>query len=191
MLLGANPIELSYRDHSPLSFPVVRGDQRMTNLLLDHGADIHKRTSGPEGTSIVDVAVHGGHLDALAIIVRHRAWWNSNKAQRNDYVIRALSSAARTTTFELGATLNYLLEGRGADPNAVYEALDAMPLHLSILFGQREAVRVLMRHRADVHWKLTIRGSLPFENMTPLEYAIGSRSAFPRTHQGHAREIAS
>ncbi|RYP25616.1 hypothetical protein DL767_008327 [Monosporascus sp. MG133] len=174
---GADPNELSYREHSPLSFPVIRGNQRMINLLLDHGADIHKRTGGPEGTSIVDLAIHGGHLDALAIIVRHRAWWNSTKAQRNDYVIRALLSAAGTNTFELGATLNYLLKGHGADPNAVYEALDATPLHLSILFGQREAVRVLMRHGADVHRKLTIRGSLPFENMTPLEYAIGSRSA--------------
>ncbi|RYP90212.1 hypothetical protein DL770_003675 [Monosporascus sp. CRB-9-2] len=174
---GADPNELSYRDHSPLSYPVVRGNQRMINLLLDHGADIHKRIGGPDGASIVDLAIHGGHLDALAIIVYHRAWWNSTKAQRNDYVIRALLSAAGTNTFELGATLNYLLEGRGADPNAVYEALDATPLHLSILFGQREAVRVLMRHGADVHRKLTIRGSLPFENMTPLEYAISSRSA--------------
>ncbi|RYP59672.1 hypothetical protein DL769_008436 [Monosporascus sp. CRB-8-3] len=174
---GADPNELSYQDHSPLSFPVVKGNQRMINLLLDHGADIHKRTGGPDGTSIVDLAIVGGHLDALAIIVHHRAWWNSTKAQRNDYVIRALLSAAGTNTFELGATLNYLLEGRGADPNAVYEALDATPLHLSILFGQREAVRVLMRHGADVHRKLAIRGSLPFGNMTPLEYAIGSRSA--------------
>ncbi|RYO89283.1 hypothetical protein DL762_003306 [Monosporascus cannonballus] len=173
---GADPNELSYRDRSPLSFPVVKGNQRMIKLLLDHGADIHKRTGGPEGNSIVDLAVHGGHLDALAIIVHHRAWWNSTKAQRNDYVIRALLSAAGTNTFELGATLNYLLQG-GADPNAVYEALDATPLHLSILFGQGEAVRVLMRHGADVHRKLAIRHSLPFENMTPLEYAISSRSA--------------
>ncbi len=107
----------------------------------------------------------------------HKAWLESTQSQRNEYVIRALLSSAGADSVELGAVLSYLLGRGGADPNAVCESLDASPLHLGILFGQSEAVRVLMRHGGDVHRRLTIRVSLPFDNTTPLEYAIGSRSA--------------
>ncbi|EMR64652.1 putative nacht and ankyrin domain protein [Eutypa lata UCREL1] len=83
---GADPNEISQGHHSPLSFPIIKGNVEMIRLLLDHGID-------------------------------------------------------------------------------------------TILFDQGEAVRVLMNHGADIHRKLTIRVSLPFDDTTPLEYAIGSRSA--------------
>ncbi len=35
---GADPNELSDRHHSPLSFPIIRGNASMVSLLLDHGA---------------------------------------------------------------------------------------------------------------------------------------------------------
>lgn len=110
-------------------------------------------------------------------MVHHEAWWKSNEAQRNDYVIRALLSSAGQDSFALGATLNYLLGAGGGDPDSPCTALDASPLHLAILFDQGEAVRVLMQHGADIHRKLALRVSIPFDDTTPIEYAIGSRSA--------------
>ncbi|MEZ5319249.1 MAG: ankyrin repeat domain-containing protein [Vicinamibacterales bacterium] len=203
---GADPnLAWGPDDEAPLHVAARRWDAAMTDLLLAHGADVHRRRS--DGRTAHALAELSGHAGVAARLVAAGA------TDELSPVDRLVAACARGDRAAAGAMLaadpslrdglrpeHHLLLHRPAESGdaAVLDVMlacglgpdardkDAVtPLHRAAMGGHPEAVRVLLAHGADVN---ALDGMFA---ATPLVWAVeGRHHAGPGAdHVGVARVL--
>lgn len=188
---GADP-NLSWGEHddAPLHVAAQRWDVPMAELLVRHGADIHRRRA--DGRTAHTLAELHGNRDIAAWLLAHGA--KDELTQLDRFIAactrgdRASAEAMLRASPELrdglradhhlmmqvpaergdAAVLETMLEC-GFDPN-VKDNDGVTALHRAAMAGRAEAVRVLLAHGADVN---ALDGMF---DATPLLWAAESGS---------------
>jgi uncharacterized protein len=70
--LGANPNALDAQRYDVVTIAAVQNDIEMLNIALQGGASARNTTSPYDGTALI-AAAHLGHVDAVRILIAHKA----------------------------------------------------------------------------------------------------------------------
>ncbi|GBF91748.1 hypothetical protein Rsub_04052 [Raphidocelis subcapitata] len=130
--------EIAPWDKTPLALAVEAGDEAMTQLLLDAGAD--PNIPGFDGACPLHAAVAAGDEGIAALLLEKGA--DANRPAKD--VRSALHSAAQRGP----ASLLALLLAHGADASAANEG-GWTPLHLAARAGSAEKIKALLAAGAD------------------------------------------
>lgn len=158
---------------TPLVVATIKKDEQLVDELLRHGANVH----GQEGhASALATAMFIGFLDGVRSMVYSSSFAEAAEDKRNSYISIALSLP--DDAWDLAATFDYILRGRGVDPNCVFREMGGIaPLHLAVIRPRPLAFNLLLKHGADMHRRPGL-GSDDDEDVaslsktTPLEFAI-------------------
>jgi ankyrin repeat protein len=126
---------------------VRNGQMNIVKLLLDHGADVHKRVKNKYGSTPLMLAAFYGYNDIVDLLIEKGA--NVNATAGEGKVIRsALTMAAWRNHKE---TLKLLVK-HGAKVNIFAEGkLLSNPLNGSVYMGRIEMVKLLLSFGADIN----------------------------------------
>lgn len=131
---------------------------KITQFLLDHGAQIDKKTSMRKETALMEAAYHGA-LSVVQLLINHHADVNS----RDDFGFTPLIHAVQNSE-DSAEKINMLLE-HGADPNA-QDNVGRTALMWAVFRKNIDAVQPLVAGGADTDIKDTIKN-----NKTVLDIA--------------------
>lgn len=139
----------------PLSIAASKGHEELTNFLIDKGANVD---GVPDSRPLVE-ALKGGHSNIARQLIRAGA--DPNKAEKNGdtALLHVCSHRGSLETMQL------LLE-HGANVNAI-DRDGETPLHSVCKSRDLRAVKLLLAHGSDVHYRLRWNGS----KETPLHYS--------------------
>lgn len=196
---------------TPLFLASERGEIKVVQFLLNHGASIH---AGDNGNTLLHAAVRCGHADVASLLIERGISVNA----KNDDGQTPLFTAA----FMGDENMAKLLVERGADVNVNDRGLHT-PLHWvaekgNTTKGNTEIAKLLIRHGADLSAKnddgntplhrsvanghtdiakLFIKNGADvraknFDEMTPLQYQAGiAAQAMVEADQLHEHAVKS
>ncbi|KAI2463966.1 ankyrin [Annulohypoxylon bovei var. microspora] len=180
LLKGADPNE-TIGGSFPLTHPVLSENLYMVELLLDHGAIMHRH---PKGTKIdgrsfgpLDLAIFCGLEDVVQVMVNHESFLEATKEERVGHLQTACY--ADPAAYGDGIILEILLSVDDMDADTVFRRENTTPLHVCMALDRLYSVNCLLDAGANIHYYLhpvesTLPTSIPnpFERSTPLEWAI-------------------
>jgi ankyrin repeat protein len=140
LLVDADPTLISQRSHdgwTPLHLAAHFGRVETMRMLIEHGADVHARSSNEMSNTPLHAAAAGGRVEAVAELLGRRA--DPEARQHGGWT--ALHAAAQSGRIELAR----LLLDRGADASARTDD-GITPLDLAEEKG-RSDVAALLRER--------------------------------------------
>lgn len=184
LIHGDDPNQFSNSGTSPVDLAIQRSSIGLLDLLLDHGAFMHKHPAGPQHDGPVELAITLGNNNVVEVMVFHKRFGEATEEQHGRYMYLACVTTMMRD-FGTGSIMDFLLHAGFADPNMLVEPHTVPLIYLPITMNNFMVVRLLMRHGADIHRPLTPRTSeevmgqggkrttqaLP-EGPTPLHYAI-------------------
>ena len=111
-------------------------------------------------------------------MVQHPAFLHATQKQRDEYILKILSTRAFMTEPSRALMLRYLIRYGGANPNVAWEHPSFTPLHYGLWSGHVAASYEIMVCGGDIHRKLRLGPWIrnAWNNTTPLEFAIGCRN---------------
>ncbi|KAI1452847.1 ankyrin [Annulohypoxylon moriforme] len=179
LLKGADPNE-TVGNSFPLTHPVLNENIPMVEMLLDHGATMHRHPNGTkvDGRSFgsLDLAIFCGLEEVVETMAGH--WSFSDATEEERLVHLQTACSADPVAFGDGSILEILLT-EDMDPNVVFPRENMTPLHVSMALNRLNSVECLVEAGADIHYHLhPVESSSPasipnpFEGSTPLEWAI-------------------
>jgi len=143
VLLDADPTLVTQRSHdgwTPLHLAAHFGRVETMRLLIDHGGDVHARSSNDMHNTPLHAAAAGGRTEAAAELLARRA--DADARQHGGWA--ALHSAAQSGRLELAR----LLLDRGADASPRTDD-GITPLDLAEEKGHREVAALLRERGAE------------------------------------------
>jgi len=142
-LVDADPTLVAQRSHdgwTPLHLAAHFGRLETMRVLMDHGADVHARSSNDMNNTPLHAAAAGGRTAAAAELLARRA--DPDARQHGGWA--ALHSAAQSGRLDLAR----LLLDRGADASPRTDE-GVTPLDLAEEKGQREVAALLRERGAE------------------------------------------
>jgi len=142
-LVDADPTLVAQRSHdgwTPLHLAAHFGRLETMRVLMDHGADVHARSSNDMNNTPLHAAAAGGRTEAAAELLARRA--DPDARQHGGWA--ALHSAAQSGRLDLAR----LLLDRGADASPRTDE-GVTPLDLAEEKGQREVAALLRERGAE------------------------------------------
>ncbi len=187
--LKADPNILDFSGFSPLCLNT--SDSEITQLLLDHGAEIDYQTN-PDGNTALHFAAQNGQLETAEVLLKNGANPNIQNEKGETPLCLALKKgeeqsgelllkynanpniADRTGASPLIISFNRpkmakLLLEHGADTNQRIIQNGYTALHLAVAQGQINTVATLLENNADPN-------VLTHTHQTPLDLAQGSQT---------------
>lgn len=137
---------------TPLLSSVCGGYSAITELLLEHHADIEYRDKQMQGTPLLWAAMLG-NTEMVKLLQKHGADIRAKNGQRQ------MNGAILAAQFGNDETLEYLLEA--GIPVDETEQRDLSPLIFAAKAGYLNCVKVLVEHGADVNRAEKDRGFTP------------------------------
>ena len=139
---GANPHEIDKWGRQALHYAVEAGQESMVKVLLDHDGIQHVTACPPHGTTLLHLAVVGGNLTIIEMILKAGA--DTNKQNSSGYT--SLHELIRYGSANLEQIIGLLLKF-GAQVNIGNDS-DITPLHIAVLC-RPEVVQMLLDAGAD------------------------------------------
>ena len=137
---GANPNHANAEGNTPLIYAAGHNNQALVLKLLEYNADPNKRNNSGCGPLTKAARVNNFHITQHLV---------QAGARIDDFKDGMLRGAAKGDHEEL---MEALL-ARGANINSGSSSLGNTPLHKAVLKGSMNAVKLLLRHKANVTCK--------------------------------------
>jgi ankyrin repeat protein len=152
---GADPNAGDDIGQTPLHLAACVGRFDIATLLLRYGADPNVKTKY-DGRTPLHYAAAEGHLAVVAALLKYKAYVDA----KDNYGKTPLYLGVQNARIDV---VSYLLK-KGAKPDVREERGLETPLHVAAYYGDVVAMKLLIKHGADVNARDVFR-------KTPLHFA--------------------
>ena len=160
---GVNPNSADDIEQTALFFAARSGHTEVVKALLTAGAEVDKPAGRKKRTALFMAAINGHYETAKALIA---AGGDINKLDDDGITpLHYVVSGGRDTGLPvLAETVKKFIDEFNPDVNVPIPVFENTPLHMALIHGQTEAVKVLLENGANPN-------AATKEGKTPLHYA--------------------